>query len=73
MPWQPGQPALLSRLKAEPERIFSLTTRLCGREVEVLVGDRGARDGAVTFPLHRHGGNIRICVFLLLIHSTKFY
>lgn len=22
----------------------------------MLVGDPGARDGAVTFPLHRHGG-----------------
>jgi hypothetical protein len=28
---------------------------LSGREVEVLVGDPGARNGAVTFPLHRHG------------------
>lgn len=68
VPWQPGQPALNTRLKAEPERVFSLTTRLsvCGREVGVLVGDPGTRDGAVTFSLHRHG---KTFVFVSLFYS----
>lgn len=71
VPWQPGQPALNSRLKAEPERIFSLTTlSLCGREVEVLVGDPGARDGAVNISTPPPWGNIRICVFYSFIQQN---